>query len=436
MQKPPIQEFDFSVIELLSNPELQTIFKKSDEEYLYWDKLKYITPKGYKPEQLWSAIKLRRASNSKTLTFGKFRFSFFITESMQALLHEFDLNLGGNLGTVSTIPEKDHQYYLVNSIMEEAIASSQMEGASTTRRVAKDMLRKKSHPQNKSQQMILNNYSTIRMVSENQGQNLSVEMLCDLHKSISQRTLDSPDDEGRIRQDDNIYVMDGITGDIAHTPPSHTEIEELLQHLCLFANTEEEEGFIHPIVKGIIIHFLLAFIHPFVDGNGRTARSLFYWYMLRKKYWLIEYLSISRIIYQSKRQYEDAFSHAENDGLDISYFILYNLQAIKKSYEALKTYLQKKIAEHKSFVEYFDLPYISNRQSQILQILVEKPHSVFTARELTNMFGITAKTARTDLQGLVALGLLKEKPLNQRTVAYIKTDNYDEVQNEYLSKVQ
>lgn len=123
-------------------------------------------------------------------------------------------------------------------------------------------------------------------------------------------------------------------------------------------------------------------------------------------------------------------------GLDISYFILYNLQAIKKSYEALKTYLQKKIAEHKSFVEYFDLPYISNRQSQILQILVEKPHSVFTARELTNMFGITAKTARTDLQGLVALGLLKEKPLNQRTIAYIKTDNYDEVLNGYLSKVQ
>lgn len=435
MQKPPKIKYDFSSVELLSDPNLQTIFKKSEEDYIYWDKLKYITPQGYNPEQLWSAVKLRRTSQSKRLTFGNYHFSFCVTESMQALLHEFDLNLGGNLGTVSTIPEKDHQYYLVNSIMEEAIASSQMEGASTTHRVAKDMLRKNSHPQNKSQQMILNNYSTIRFLSDNQAQNLSVEMLCDVHRSITQHTLDIPEDEGHIRQDDNIYVMDGITGDIAHTPPSYIEIEDLLKDLCHFANTDETEGFIHPIIKGIIIHFLLAFIHPFVDGNGRTARSLFYWYMLRKKYWLTEYLSISRIIYRSKRQYEDAFAYAENDGLDISYFILYHLNAMKKSYEALKDYLQRKIAEHQSFVEYFDMPFISSRQSQILRILAEKPQSVFTVRELTNLFGITSKTARSDLQGLVSLQLLKEKPLNQRTTAYIKTDNYDEILKKYMSKM-
>ena len=72
--------------------------------------------------------------------------------------------------------------------------------------------------------------------------------------------------------------------------------------------------FIHPIVKGIIIHFLIAFIHPFVDGNGRTASAIFYWYMLRKGYWLTEYLSISRIISRSKRQYEKAYLYTECDG--------------------------------------------------------------------------------------------------------------------------
>ena len=58
---------------------------------------------------------------------------------------------------------------------------------------------------------------------------------------------------------------------------------------------------------------MLAFIHPFVDGNGRTARSLVYWYMMKKGYWLTEYLSISRIIYRNKAQYEKAFLYTEAD---------------------------------------------------------------------------------------------------------------------------
>lgn len=45
---------------------------------------------------------------------------------------------------------------------------------------------------------------------------------------------------------------------------------------------------------------MIAYMHPFVDGNGRTARALFYWYMLKSGYWLTEYLSISRVIAKSK----------------------------------------------------------------------------------------------------------------------------------------
>ena len=70
------------------------------------------------------------------------------------------MNFGGSWGASSIFPEDKttQELYLISSIMEEAIASSQMEGAATTREAAKDMLRKKISPKDKSQRMILNNY--------------------------------------------------------------------------------------------------------------------------------------------------------------------------------------------------------------------------------------------------------------------------------------
>ena len=101
-----------------------------------------------------------------------------------------------------------------------------------------------------------------------------------------------------------VLEKNGITGEVAHEPPSYEKIPEIINQLCDFAN--KDDTFIHPIIKAIIIHFLISFLHPFVDGNGRTARSLFYWYMLKKGYWMREFLSISRIIYKKKNLYEKA----------------------------------------------------------------------------------------------------------------------------------
>lgn len=413
-------------IRLLIDPSNKELFAKIDDGYLYWDKIKYMAPTGVGAEVLWQAVKIRRSMNVIQITFGKYTFHFTVTGKMQALLHEFDMNFGGNIGSKSIIPEKDRTQYLISSIMEEAIASSQMEGASTTRKVAKDMLRKQTKPINKSQQMILNNYNTIRYLVDNKDLAFSVDVLKDIHRSIANKTLDNSEYEGKFRTDNSIYVMDNITGEIAHTPPDVAEIEGLLNGVCDFANESTSDPFIHPIIKGIIIHFMLAFIHPFVDGNGRTSRSLVYWYLLKNGYWMTEYLSISRVIYKSKAQYEKAFLYTESDGFDLSYFINYNLVALKKAYEDLKVYLQKEIKEQQDFYTFRCFSNINERQAQLIRILKEKPTSFFTAKELTTRFNVTPKTARADLQHLVELKLMVESPVNRRTIGYIKSDIFDE----------
>lgn len=411
-------------ITILTSPEYNQVLTKIDDEYMYWDRVRYMIPKGIEPGVFWHAIKLKRNMNRMDISFSTLRFHFTVTGKMQQMLHEFDLNFGGSLGSNSVIPEKDHKIYLTSSIMEEAIASSQMEGASTTRRVAKDMLRKQMKPANKSQQMIANNYATIQYLVEHKDEDFGMEQLLNIHHLITNKTLGNPANEGTLRNDNNILVMDNINGETVHTPPPADMLENLVKALCDFANNRTDEPFIHPIIKGIIIHFMLAYFHPFADGNGRTARSLVYWYMLKNGYWLTEYLSISRVIYRSKTKYEKAYLYAEADGLDLSYFIMYNLTAMKQSYTDLKDYLQRKAQERQSLqIIGGD---INERQSQIIQMFRDKPNILVTAKELTSRFAVSSKTLRNDLQHLTAIGLLEERPINRRTTGYAQAGDMEE----------
>ena len=417
------KEFNMAnILRIFLNNENSTVISKINDEYYYWDNVKYRTPKGIVPEDFWAAIKYLRRSNYKLYPFYTCELSLFETNKMQEILHNIDMNFGGVLASSSIIPDKNKQYYLLSSIMEEAIASSQMEGASTTRKVAKEMLRKQAKPKDKSQQMILNNYNTIRYLSAHKDQGLTPELLLDIHKKITENTLDNPEDEGRFRTDNNIHVMNVMTGEVAHEPPSYEQIEDSIIQLCIFINGDKT--FIHPIIKAIILHFMISYLHPFVDGNGRTARSLFYWYMLKKGYWLTEYLSISRIIYKSKGQYEKAFLYTEHDDFDLGYFVNYNLKVLNQAFEELKIYLERKAKENEAILEY-RIPGLNERQIQIVKICAEKPTSMFTSKDLETRFNVSVKTIRSDLEGLVSAGLMESVSLNKRLTGYTRSKNFE-----------
>ena len=427
IENTPIFNVTKETFDLLLDNELKSLFNKINTEYLYWDKVKYLAPKGVRPEDLWAAVKIIRNSNMKRVQLKDLTFSFMITEEMQKTLHEFDMNLGGNLGTLNIVPEKDHTFYLVSSIMEEAIASSQMEGATTTRKVAKDMLRKGRKPSNKSQQMIFNNYQTIDYIINNKDKDFTLENLLEVHKRISSQTMNDVEDEGAFRKSDDIYVMNEITGEVAHIPPSHRELNSLLKNMCDFANNETQEGFIHPIIKSIILHFMLAYIHPFSDGNGRTARSLVYWYLIKQGYWLMQYLSISRIIYKSKPAYEKSFLYTESDDLDLTYFIQYNLKAMNDAFKELKMYLQRKINDAESMHILYNVKDVNERQAKILKMLKDLPMSIFTATEISTRFGVDIKTARKDLQCLVDLGFMETRKMaGSKSIGYIRCKDFEE----------
>lgn len=404
--------------------------EKININFEYWDTVKYKKcPPDCTPTDLWTYVKAARIKSAITV-WEKYGVSLSLTNNMQKKCHEIDMNWGGSWGTDATIDSKTKEQYLVSSLMEEAIYSSMMEGASTTRKVAKEMLRKKVAPKDKSQQMIHNNYQTIQFIIAHKNEPLTEDLLLHIHRLMTENTMLSPDNAGRFRTNNDVVVENGITHETVHTPPSYDEIPQFINDLCLFFNQNDDKQFIHPIIRGIIIHFMISYIHPFADGNGRTARAMFYWYMLRKGYWLTEYLSISRVIAKSKKSYEKAFLYAEADQMDIGYFVAYNLRVLEQSFQQLQNYIKRKQSEKNDALILMQIGDINERQAQIIKHFDTSPNAMLTIKDIQTKFMISPTTAKADVTRLVERGILAEIALNKIKRGYIKGGNF----NDALSK--
>ncbi|WP_339142812.1 Fic family protein [Croceitalea sp. MTPC5] len=406
--------------------ENKELIHKINNDYLYWDKVKYLKFNNWDNEEAWFEIKFRRSLRGIRYYFCglKIVFDYNLNDQLLQKLHYLDFNFGAGLQKEELLSDLDKQQYLKNALMEESIFSSMIEGATTTRIKAKEMLRKKAKPRNKSEQMILNNYQAIQYISENQDSDISLEKLFEIHQIVTKNTIENRH-VGVLRSTDDVHIMNEITGEIVHTPPPYEELDELMQSFCEFFNSNPKENFIHPIVKASILHFLVGYIHPFYDGNGRTARALFYWYLLKNGYWLTEYLSISRVIMETKTQYEKAYIYTEIDDMDVTYFIHYQVKVLTKAFEDLKDYIAKKKEQRKDLSKFFKINGINERQAQVLFWLEKDSNRFFTVKEIETIFSITNQTARTDLEELVEKGFMKKIALNKKASNYWKGDDFD-----------
>lgn len=429
IERPPLIDPKdlFSALVLPQSDQIDEMVDKINETFEYWDSVKYKKrPSGCTSHQLWTIVKASRLKNSIKI-WDKYGVTLSLTNSMQRFCHLFDMNWGGSWGDSSPLDPNNKEQYLISSLMEEAIFSSQMEGAATTRKVAKEMLRKKMTPRDKSQQMIHNNYQTIQFIVRHKDEPLSEELLLQVHHLMTDKTMQSPEDAGRIRNNNDVVVENGITHETVHIPPSYEEIPQFIDDLCSFFNEDNPHQFIHPVIRGIIVHFMISYVHPFADGNGRTARAMFYWYMLRQGYWLTEYLSISRVIANSKKSYEKAFLYAEADGMDIGYFVAYNLRVLEQSFQQLQNYIKRKQDEKKAASVFLRMGDFNERQAQIIKMFADDPNVLITIKDLQVRFGVSPTTAKTDMLGLLEKDLVLDIPLNKVKRGYIKGRGLDKL---------
>ena len=425
---------------ITSNPVKPTDYKG---RYLHWDELRLKPPPtGLNPKQHWLLTKIARNAIIKQLPFldkNNQSFKYCIPDPAAEMLHQIDQNASGGIRMAEAITnEHTRNVYLINSLMEEAIHSSQLEGAVTTRKEAKQMLRQKRKPRAQGERMIFNNYAAMEFVREAKNDPLTPAMILELHRVVTRDTLSDPGSAGRLRlPNEQINVIDH-QGQVLHNPPVSETLPKRLELLCNFANQEKYESFIHPVVKAILLHFILAYDHPFVDGNGRTARALFYWSMVRQGYWLAEFLSISQIIKQGPAKYGRAFLYTTTDDNDVTYFIMHQLKVIIRAIEQLYRYLERKTNELKSAAQLIEKTRLKNklnhRQLAILDYALRHPAAQYQIKEHQTTHNIAYQTARTDLLKLAELGLLLKIKEGLSHVFVTPTDLKDRLTQEKVAE--
>ena len=389
--------------------------------YVHWDTLRRQAsrPAGLSAGVWWTGIRLARTGQSRPLPLLDAKgqpFTYMLPDRVQEALHLIDSRASGRVGVTDTVTNQaTRDRFIVDSLIREAITSSQLEGASTTRAVAARMIRAGRRPRNRSEQMILNNYRAMRAVREMRDRALTYETVLALHREVTEDTLADPAAAGRLQRpdDERVEVCDARSGHVLHRPPPAEQLPQRLREMVEFSNAEDGISglsggrFLHPVIRAIVLHFWLAYDHPFADGNGRTARALFYWAMLHRGYWMFEFVSISRFLTAAPAQYARAFLHAETDANDATYFIVHQVDVILRALDELDAYIAKKTAQvariEQMLRRRMDL---NHRQLALLAHAIRHPDAEFTTRSHMTSHNVVYATARADLFGLAELGFL------------------------------
>lgn len=401
----------------------------TDGRYLHWDELRHRKPPGdLTHAEWWFATRLARTTATEAMPLldkeGR-PFGLVHAAPIRQALHQVDQRFGmtgrgsGTPSDVRTMVDAHgHKYLLANSLMEEAIRSSQLEGASTTRARAKDMIRERRPPADRSERMILNNFFAMEKIEDLASGPLTVDTVLQLHSVLVDGTLDDPTRAGVFRREEDQVVVELLHSiETAHVPPPASELTDRMLRILAFANGERPEEWLHPVLRATILHFMIGYDHPFVDGNGRMARVLFYWAMLRYGYPLTRFLSISRVLREAPAKYARAYLFTETDGGDLTYFVDHQLQVILQSIDALAGYVARKAASTRAVEEELRAsPDLNHRQIQLLGHALRHPGFEYTVRSHQSSHRVVTNTARADLDGLAARGLLVKSRRGRRHV--------------------
>jgi Fic family protein len=285
------------------------------------------------------------------------------------------------------------------------------------------MIRSGRKPRDRSEQMILNNYCAMQNVREAAKGELTPDLVLRLHRIVTDGTLDDPDSAGRLRRDgEAVHVVDQYN-EVLHTPPPAGQLEGRLRAMCDFANGKTPSHFIHPVVRAIALHFWLAYDHPFVDGNGRTARALFYWSMLSQGYWLCEFIAISPFLKNAPARYGRAFLYSETDENDMTYFALYHLELIRRAIEELHRYLARKAGELRRTESILrQSAHFNHRQLALLSHALRHSDARYSMRSHMTSHAVVYQTARTDLFDLADRGLLLRRKIGRTYYFSVPSD--------------
>lgn len=325
-----------------------------------------------------------------------------------------------------------------NSKKKSSFASNKIEGNPLTEEQADAAIESDPHRHFlKPEQEMRNYYLALELLEEKRknresfSKKLILEVQSMVEKGASKEKigLRGPMPPGVL-----FAVYDSESGLPEYIPPEYTDVPLLLDELVEYVNTTND----HPLIIAAIVHYQLVTIHPFEDGNGRTARLLsgyildYFGYGFNGIGSLEEYFAYdSDEYYESLQMGLPALYYSGRDNpphpeIWVNYFLRMVELYSRKAYELSKESSEDGLAG--------SLSYLNAREKEFLAWLLKNHLYEFTPIEVSRMIGVTNKTVINRCAKLFSNGFIIPKVIKTRIHAY-RLSEFAIANEKYILKI-
>jgi len=291
------------------------------------------------------------------------------------------------------------------ALILEAHHSTHIEGTQLTLSQAQRILTGKTVKgvRKDDRQELLNYKEAMYFVSEYLGKKSEIteDLIKEIHRILVKDVRGGTLEPGKYRKVQN-YVVNSLTGEIIYTPPPPSEVPRLMMEFVEYLNRDTT---ISSVLMAGISQYQFVDIHPFLDGNGRTARVLCTLILYQNGYDFKRLFSLSEYYDKNRRKYYAAIQSVRNSEMDMTEWLEYFTEGLQKQLVEVKNKGEKAIKKE-IIIERAKRLSLNERQQKILIYFLEERKG--SVDDIRKKFKLVRRTIQRDLSKLVDLGLIKE----------------------------
>ena len=291
-----------------------------------------------------------------------------------------------------------------DAILENAYASTSIEGNTLSKEEVTELsLGREVLKTKKEKQEVLNYLDALGNIgSLSKSGVLTKKDILLAHKWIVKGVLDKKEWEGNFRKV-QVYVGNTKTGRVSFVPPEPTEIESQLDEFLEWLNNKKDP--IHPVLEAGIVHYEIARIHPFVDGNGRLARFLATWVLVQRGFDVKRFFALDDYYNSDRKSYYEALKTVDRETKNITEWLEYFIFGVATSIEAVKKKVLllsggKKVPKGKKQIA------LAERSVKIIEYI--NRHGYITNKRVQEILNVKRQVATKELTKLTDQKILKK----------------------------
>ncbi len=377
--------------------------------YLDYPTKKEIFIESFDPKEAdarWEKIWHERCSKSEKVFLKTKHGENFLFVMMPSLLHLIT-QISEQRGfleatTLSSVAQKRLKEKAANY---EAYYSSRIEGADSSLEEALLFINKRQkYSSNESLQMIKNNRRALDYAMKQMGQPITHDLICKLQFILTENThCQKPIIVGEYRHGP-VYIVNGV-GQVVYEGPSFEKVPNMMEDFIQWINNNDR---MHPLIKAGIVHFYFVHVHPFDDGNGRTARALSNLVLANSGFRFINMLSLSDYFDHKRPSYYKAIQDVREHNHDLTYFLIFFMEALLMKLKDFRKEIafESKLRKLKELMDPKIYQQMHPRHTKTLQIML-KTNEIMTTKKYCKLNKCSDETARKDFQDLIDFNLIK-----------------------------